>query len=288
MDKSQKHNKEVVKLKTDSLEDIILKYSSRGMNVLRGYLSENYCTEAAKEILSWKRGNVLIATGFYVAGYAETDGPAGAYVMYYALKKIGFSPIIITDKFCKGFFEEKGMEVKYLDLEAGEESCKAILRETDPVGMISIERCGKNIDGKYANMRGVDIGGSTAPIDELFRIAKGKVPTIGIGDGGNEIGMGNLADVISEKLELVPCKVKTDILVIASVSNWGAYGLAEALGELTENSLLASAEEVEDYIKMTVDKGSVDGVTHQHIVSVDGNDFSIEKEIINELLSRQN
>ena len=50
----------------------------------------------------------------------------------------------------------------------------------------------------------------------------------------------------------------------------------------------ASSRSTIDYIKMTVGKGSVDGVTHQHIVSVDGNDFSIEKEIINELLSRQN
>ncbi len=50
--------------------------------------------------------------------------------------------------------------------------------------------------------------------------------------------MGNLSEVISEKLELVPCKVKTDFLIIASVSNWGAYGLVSALGELTGNSLL--------------------------------------------------
>ncbi len=34
---------------------------------------------------------------------------------------------------------------------------------------------------------------------------------------------------------------------------------------------------------MTVDKVSVDGVSHEQKVSVDGNDISIEKEIIESL-----
>ena len=38
-------------------------------------------------------------------------------------------------------------------------------------------------------MRGIDIGKYTAPIDELFRLAKGKTATIGIGDGGNDISI---------------------------------------------------------------------------------------------------
>ncbi len=273
-------------MKTDSIEDIILKHSSRGMNILREYLPEDFCIDAAKEILSWENGVVAITTGFYVAGYAETDGPAGTYALASALKKLGFKPVVITDKFCRGFFESVGLAVKYLDLDADEIQCRKLLEELDPVGMISIERCGRNVEGKYANMRGVDIGENTAPADELFKLALGQIPTIGIGDGGNEIGMGNLSQVISEKLELVPCRVKTNLLLIASVSNWGAYGLVEALGELTGNKLLLAAEEIEKYIKSTVDMGSVDGVSHQHVVSVDGNDISIEKEIINELSGR--
>ena len=58
-------------------ESIILRHSGRGMNLLREYLPEDYCAEAAKEILSWPKGIVFLTTGFYVAGFAETDGPAG-------------------------------------------------------------------------------------------------------------------------------------------------------------------------------------------------------------------
>ena len=42
-------------------------------------------------------------------------------------------------------------------------------------------------------MRGRDITPQTARVDYLF---DGGVPSVGIGDGGNEIGMGNLIDVI--------------------------------------------------------------------------------------------
>ncbi|XME01378.1 DUF4392 domain-containing protein [Lachnospiraceae bacterium C1.1] len=267
-----------------SIEEIILKYSSRGMNILKDHLPKDYCSIAANEILSWKKGNVVLATGFYVAGFAETDGPAGTVVLGRALKKLGYDPVIVTDEYCRNFFEDEDFKVRYLDLNADSESCRELLKELDPVGMISIERCGKNIEGKYANMRGVDIGEHTAPVDELFRLAFGEIPTIGIGDGGNEIGMGNLKETISNELSLTPCEVKTDILLIASVSNWGAYALAAALSEKTGQDLMTSSEETEAYIGKTVEMGSVDGVSHEHKVSVDGNDISIEMEIIDELI----
>ncbi len=256
------------------------------MNVLRDYLPRNYCTLAAKEILSWERGVIGIATGFYVAGHAETDGPAGTVTLAKALGKLGFDPVIITDEFCENFFELEELKVRYMSLQADEDYCRSFLEDLNPVGMISIERCGKNRGNRYANMKGIDIGDHTAPIDRLFSLAYGNVPTIGIGDGGNEIGMGNLAGIISRKLSLTPCEVRTDLLVIASVSNWGAYALAEMLGELTRICLLPSSDEIEEYIEKTVNIGSVDGVTHKQLVSVDGNDISIEKEIIDDLRRR--
>lgn len=60
-----------------TMEDIILQKSGSGMELLRPYLSENYVHQAASEILSWNRGTVFLTTGFYVAGFAETDGPCG-------------------------------------------------------------------------------------------------------------------------------------------------------------------------------------------------------------------
>ena len=270
-------------MRQGSIEDIILQYSKRGMPVLRELLPENYCLDAAEEILSWKRGTVLLTTGFYVAGYAETDGPLGTMALAGALRKLGFFPVIVTDRYCEGYFEAEDIAVEYMDLDADDAAADAILEKYQPVGLISVERCGRDLNGIYANMRHVDISAGTAPCDALFLKALGTIPTIGVGDGGNEIGMGNVAEAVRTRLNLVPAEVKADILVIATVSNWGAYGIVAALEQLTRLPLLLSFSKAERFLRRTVGMGSVDGISHEHIVRVDGFGMETEKEILDGL-----
>lgn len=269
----------------ETIEDIVLRHSKRGMDVLRKYLPAFYAASAAKTILSWQRGRtVFLTTGFYVAGFAETDGPAGTVFLALALKKLGFRPVIVTDTFCEGFFELKKIETLYMPFDYGENWCADILTKYNPAGLISIERCGRNIRGDYENMRGVSISEFTAETDILFSLAYNKIPTVGVGDGGNEIGMGNLADIISANLKLVPCEVKVDNLVIATVSNWGAYALGAYLAVFANDpTLLPEFGEVEEYIAETVKIGSVDGITKERKVGVDGFDMGTEKEILDAL-----
>ena len=218
-----------------------------------------------------------------MAGFAETDGPAGTVFLALALKKLGYNPLIVSDEFTRGFFELKGVEILYMPFNQGPDWCEKVLEEYKPVGLISIERCGKNSRNDYANMRGMSIAEKTAPIDLLFEKAYGKIPTIGVGDGGNEIGMGNVAPLIEEKISLVPCVVKVSQLVIASVSNWGAYAITAYLEKLTGEKVFMSYDDVHEYIEKTVQIGSVDGVLKEKIVSVDGFGMDIEKEIIDAL-----
>jgi hypothetical protein len=280
----------------DQIDEIVLRHSQRGMTVLRQHQEKRLCEAAAREILSWKKGTILLATGFYVAGYAETDGPAGTMVMAKALKSLGYRPVVITDSYCRGFFESEEIEAEYLPIAASDEDCLAVIEKYQPEGMISIERCGKNIQNDYANMRGISIAKNTAPVDRIFELAgpdallgTHRIPTIGVGDGGNEIGMGKLKDVITKDLSLVPCRVSADILVTASVSNWGAYGIAAALQELTGEVVYSVIDgkpvsrKVEEYIGMTVEIGSVDGVTHERVAHVDGYEAEVEMEILDAL-----
>ncbi len=282
--------------KFNEIDEIVLRHSQRGMTVLRTHQEEKLCETAAKMILSWEKGTVLVATGFYVAGYAETDGPAGTMVMARALLALGYHPVVLTDSFCKGFFEPEGIDVEYLPMQASDEECLAVAEKYRPVGMISIERCGKNIQDDYANMRGISIAENTAPVDRLFELtgpdaAEGvcRIPSIGVGDGGNEIGMGNLSNIITKELALVPCRVKTDLLVTASVSNWGAYGIAAALQLLTGREVYSVIDgepvdkKTEEFIAMTVEVGSVDGVTHERVAHVDGYEAGTEMEILADL-----
>jgi hypothetical protein len=276
MNKNQSESKE-------SIEDIVLRHSGRGMDILRGYKTDRYAEKAAQTILGWEKGRVFLTTGFFVAGFAETDGPVGTLFLAKALQKLGYKPVILTDEFCKGFFESEGIQVLYMPFDADLDWCMTQLGTYTPVGLISIERCGENAAREYANMRGVSITDKTAAADLFFRIALGIVPTIGVGDGGNEIGMGNMASIIEEKLSLKPCVVTVDQLVIATVSNWGAYAIIAYLEKLSGVKVFMDFEEAKAFIKKTVEMGSVDGVLKKPIVSVDGFGMEIEKEIIDSL-----
>lgn len=264
----------------ETIEEVILRYSQRGLPYIRRYVSDNCCEKAAQEIMSWEKGVVFLTTGFYVAGYAETDGPVGTAALGLALKKLGYQPVIITDLHCKGFFELEKLSTVYIPYDAKEDVFEELITTYQPKGMIAIERCGRNRFLQYTNMRGISIGAYTAPIDEMFSIYQGIIPTIGVGDGGNEIGMGKIAGAISRKLSLEPCVISTDILVVATVSNWGAYGIVTSLSRLSGQKLLPAFSWIEEYIGKTVQIGSVDGVTHEKECTVDGKSMATEREIV--------
>lgn len=267
-----------------SIEDIVLRYSGRGMTLLQKYLGTDYCRHAAQRLLSLKRGNVLLTTGFYVSGAAETDGPPGTLCLAMALSKLGFAPVIVTDRICEGLFESEYLLVEYVDIASDENVYRQLLDRYKPVCLISIERCGHNTQNDYANMHGKSIASQTAKIDTMFELAKSRdILTIGIGDGGNEIGMGNLKEVISQKMSLNPCIVTVDELIVATTSNWGAYALAAYLGLLIQEHVLPPYPKIAKYLKKIVSLGCVDGVTKKARPSVDGFPLEIEKEIITAL-----
>jgi hypothetical protein len=134
----------------------------------------------------------------------------------------------------------------------------------------------------HHNMRGLVIDRHTAPMYRIFqRIAERKLPiaTIGVGDGGNEIGMGKFPwSVLREAIRVGPaahtaCRVATDHAIVAGVSNWGAYALALGVAVLrgkTESAAHWTIAEQAKLIERMVAAGAVDGVTKQRTASVDG------------------
>ncbi|HEV3257038.1 MAG TPA: glutamate cyclase domain-containing protein [Gemmataceae bacterium] len=132
-------------------------------------------------------------------------------------------------------------------------------------------------------MRGRDITTSMSPAHRLFELAGRQQPavvTIGIGDGGNEIGMGKIPwDVIRRNIPgggLVACRVATDSLIVCGVSNWGAYGLATGVRLLRGQAGgdLFEPERERELLQAMVEGGPlVDGVTGRATVSVDGLEF---------------
>ena len=262
----------------ETIEDIILDQDKRGMLALRPHLPPDFCRQAgqfALENSGENSGLTLIATGFYVlmAGRPETDGPPGALAIGRALQALGRRVIYVTDRCSAPILRALDAEAAVwqfpaLDAAASRRYAAALLARLRPALLISIERCGRNAAGAYLNMRGRDISANTAGVDYLF---DGGVPSIGIGDGGNEIGMGNLATVIPSVPSLpdAPAVSTVDRLVIASVSNWGGYGLAAALSQLAGRNLLPRVEAETALIHRMVEAGAVDGTTGEAVPTVD-------------------
>lgn len=257
------------------IEDIILKDDRRGVASLRKYLADDFCDQAANFILS-ASGTVVIATGFYIAkaGAPETDGPPGALAIGRALDSLGRQVVYVTDRYAAPLLrrfvtsETQVVDFPIADLNTSDRFASDLLSRLDPSLLISIERCGPTKEGKYLNMRSLDITSHTARIDLLF--SKHSY-TVGIGDGGNEIGMGNLSEFIPQvpSLPQEPAVTSTNHLVISSTSNWGGYGLVAALSVRSGLDLLPDPAEEEALVREMVDLGAVDGVLGASSYTVD-------------------
>ena len=152
------------------------------------------------------------------------------------------------------------------DITTAEAEAAATLQRLQPTAVISIERPGLSEDNRYYNMRGEDITVRCGFFDPYMNLAK--CPTIAIGDGGNEVGMGNIADAISA-LDINAAVTGCDELLVADVSNWGAYGLIALLARWHDTDLLANISPLAllDYLSA---HGSVDGVTRENTLTEDG------------------
>ena len=147
------------------------------------------------------------------------------------------------------------------------------------------------------NMRGKPIDGYTAPAHRLFEAAAARgraIRTIGIGDGGNEIGMGAVpwetlrAALACGHAGRIICRVATHYLILSGVSNWGAYGLACAAAALRGCAdLLAdwNGEGQRRLIEHLVrEGGAVDGVTGRREATVDGVPIAAYVGVVDELI----
>jgi hypothetical protein len=115
-------------------------------------------------------------------------------------------------------------------------------------------------------MHGEDITAHCFYFDPF--ISQANCPTIAIGDGGNEIGMGNIATALT-RLDITASVTCCNELLVADVSNWGAYGLIAFLGLWSQQDLLANISP-EDLLHYLSARGSVDGVTRQNTLTEDG------------------
>jgi len=262
------------------IEDLLVARNPRGMQTLQAALVPGYYLRAAQLLLSAK-GTVLIGTGFPVAGTYETDGPVGAIALYRALETLGAKPVLVcgaplADAISSDYRVHK---ISVGDPAVSKLEAANALQQYQPSLVISIERPGMAADGKYYNMRGEDISTVCASFDYFLSLTN--CPTIGIGDGGNEIGMGNVASTL-EQLNIIPSATCCDELVIADVSNWAAHGLIAMLSVLLQQDMLLGWDNLAT-LQYLSERGSVDGVTRENSLTEDGLDADISEKLIKDL-----
>jgi len=261
---------------------------------------------------------VVLSTGFRHAEhvpYGETDGPPGAVALARALRACFGSPIylVVEPELREAVVATAravglGVEVGATDLDpvtdAGvlgfttdrdraPDAAATLLDAVDPGAVVTAEKIGPNAEGVYHSALGSDISAEQAKVDVLVDAAAERdVLTVGIGDVGNEIGFGTIAETARE---LVPggadcgcpcgCGIvtatATDVLVPAAVSNWGCHAVAAGLALVHgEPGLLGRPREEERAIDAHLRAGGIDGGTGKPTFGVDGVDVEVHRNVV--------
>ncbi len=227
-----------------------------------------------------------LITGFFIPNAdppaAETDGPAAVALIALGFLQAGLTCRLATDTICqsacRAALDAAGAGCVPIDAVApgGEvDTLTDRWREAGIDWAIAIERCGPAADGRIRNMRGAEITQWVASLDRLF--GAGPWRTIGIGDGGNELGMGNVSVAAGLKLgDVARCTVPADFLIAAGVSHWGAYAMLAALALLRPDWSAAMLSGLDPALDRAVveamvrDGPAVDGVSLRREATIDG------------------
>lgn len=230
---------------------------------------------------------VAIATGFPIppSNRPETDGPPGAAVFARAVDRLGGQPVFVVDERTEPVVDAlAGVLGVDAAVERPPSTPGGLLDHLDPAAVVAIETPGRSADGTYRTMTGEDITPLVTPVDDLVAEAADRgVSTIGVGDGGNEVGMGAIRSAVGthiESGETIASTTETGSLVVAGVSNWGAYGLNAALAARTDRSLCHTPAVEGRLLEVAVGAGAVDGVTGRSTPSVDGIGRPVHERVV--------
>jgi hypothetical protein len=266
----------------------------------------------------------------------ETDGPLGAVFLAEVLRELGARVVLVSEPACTAVLEravrlgalEDRVALQDLLFAPGLPPASWVTelwpRLLPLTHLIYIERVGPShslaslvaqprqgvaptrefahrVDpatwNRPHNMRGIDISMHTSPAHLLVESLPPGVQSLGIGDGGNEIGMGKIPwEVIAANITngaTIACRVPTHQLIVAGTSNWGAYALAAGTVFLKRHEdaiRFFDADREAQLWQAVLEKAPlVDGVTGRRELSVDGlpwSEYRLTLDAIATLLRR--
>jgi hypothetical protein len=181
-------------------------------------------------------------------------------------------------------------------IEESEGKAKAlqILDEFHPAAVLAVEKHAPNPVGAWHNAEG-HASAAQVRVDYLVEEAKRRgIFTVGIGDGGNEIGFGMIADEANEIFKAhygATCQcgcgggqataTATDVLVPAAVSNWGAYGISACLAYMLADPFVLQDPDTERrMVEAVANAGAGEWVSSASLPAVDGTSLKAQQGIV--------
>lgn len=330
---------ETTKSLLSQLEHSILRDGGKFLTSFHEHLPKGQLYKAANSLM--KSNVVTLITGFPIGttSTTSTDGPLGTLSVARALLAIGKRVVIITDD-CHADVIRACISVSELDQSIDffsfppvssftvehNEKLHLIAKMSDIV--LAIQRPGPGSDGICRTMHGECISDKVAPLRMILAMgADGKntfdgqressvkiLPSIAIGKNGNELGMGNIYDLLVNSTipnaKEVSCAARTDHLILSPVANWGGYALSAAIAVLASpklsdeksansmrgqvffrsrkfaiSSCCSNPQLEAAMLQAMLSAGAKDGVTGKQEPTVDGRPLSESISVLNNLLN---
>jgi len=270
-----------------------------------------------REVVS--AGDVVgIITGFpsrsfLGPGISETDGPVGAAFLARMVEEVlGAVPIIITETSLAKYSSVcalaagllvTGIEQALLSKRGSVKASAAgiLCMPTDEAEAQRVTRgffetlCPKALVAVEMPSRGRDGFGHTAGgrriVDEylaksdyLFDWApEYDTLRIGLGDGGNEMGMGNLKAAtcrVSPVGEEIAAVTLSDVPVVGASSNWAAYAIGACLEALSFKTKALRSIDLASIIRRCAEEGAIDGSSLRPEPRVDGTPLEMNIAVV--------
>jgi hypothetical protein len=171
-----------------------------------------------------------------------------------------------------GFYPTALLRPFTLNKEEALRQAKTLLDELNPAAVISVETLSPNEKGVIHSATGYERESEhVAHAFHLVEEARARgIFTVGIGDFGNEVGCGLIADEVKKINPFgtrckCPCgagvvsRVATDVLVIGNISNWAAYGVSGCLAYLCRRPEILQDAETERRMDLDCVYAGVEG-----------------------------
>jgi hypothetical protein len=248
----------------------------------------------------------------------ETDGPLGAVSLSRAIKlglrgrpvyvaaKPYMPPILAASEAAgitpiaskemaeyDGFYPTALIRDFTLKPDEARSQAKSLMDDLKPAAIIFIENLGPNARGVIHSATGYER--ESEHVVHTYHLAQEAklrgILTIGIGDFGNEIGFGLIAEELKQILPCWAkckcscgsdpvCHVSTDVLVVGAISNWAGYGIAACLAYLLKNPDLLQSVQTERQMGIDCVYAGAEGEAGMKQPWVDGTSPETQEAIV--------